>query len=703
MDYHRGKRFLDTLPDWERGRPTTGPLDHYLPRVRRLLHRLGNPQAGIRSVIVGGTNGKGTVATLVAELLQASGLRCGLFTSPHLHSQRERIRVDGQMLSKDDWAEGLTRLYDGTRGFAAESLGEISWFEAVTVLAADLFARQQVDIAIYEVGLGGRYDSTNAWDHELATLTHIGLDHCEILGHGLTQIAAEKLPIARPGRPLFTQASQEPAVLAHIHRHCAEAGIRLYLVDVDGVRTPDETVGFITPVRSDGPRPCTFIENARLALAVAQKLEPALEAARAARVLEEFQQAGRFEIVGRDPWVIVDGAHNPAAARCLAVDLQPLAEGWCFILGMNSGHDAAGVLAALAPLAGRIILTHSEHPKAQDPHVIAAAAPAGVDVQVIPDLRQALQEAGRQDPVCITGSLHLVARAREQLHQPYEAEGISEDVALESLVCLRAACERQGLSLQPVTGDGNVVRLVGGRRPLLFYRNKHPFNDYVAAKMAEDKGYQQEIFEAADLPVPQSLQVFNPYADDRFNRYKTHDDIPAMLKDVEENLDFPVVIKKPRSSVSQGVYPEAGSAAVARRLQSLFENAGFLDNVLLIQAFVPGPEYRILATGGQLLLAYGKVSDGDSTVGGDLNPLHHASGRAVRVEDTSLLARMADLTCRIAAAIDLGFYAIDVIDGPDGLCILELNPNPFCYFYNRSNGREDFIRLYEGLIDRFVR
>jgi len=104
-----------------------------------------------------------------------------------------------------------------------------------------------------------------------------------------------------------------------------------------------------------------------------------------------------------------------------------------------------------------------------------------------------------------------------------------------------------------------------------------------------------------------------------------------------------------------------------------------------------------------LLLDYGKQSDSEGAVDGDLNPLHHSSGRAVRVDDADLLSRMSDLASRIAQVIDLGFYAIDVIDAADGLTILELNPNPFCYFYNRSNGREDFIRLYEGLIDRFVR
>lgn len=704
MDYFRGKRFLDTLPDWERGRPALGPVDDYLPRVRRLLRRLGDPQENVRSVIVGGTNGKGTVACLLASLLQATGLRCGLYTSPHLHSQRERIRVDGQLLSKDDWADGLTRVYDATRGFATEELGEFSRFEALTALAADLFARHDVDIAIYEVGLGGRYDSTNAWDHELAVLTRISLDHCEILGNDLIEIADEKLPIARPGQLLFTLAAQDGSVLDHMRHHCAKAEIPLSVVDTEGTTSGNGAAApHVMPLAASNERPCTFVDNARLSLAVAQYLQPAITAKIATDTIDHFSHAGRFEIVQHEPPFVLDGAHNPAAALALTEDLLPLGTRWCFVVALLRGHDAAGVLAALSKVASRFVLTQVDHPKAMSAEALVAVAPQGIETQVEGSIEQALRLATDTGPVCVTGSLYLIARTREFLHLPYEAEGISEDVAQESLICLEAACRRQGLQMRPVSADGNVRRLEGGRRPLLFYRNKHPFNDYVAARLAEDKGYQQEIFEAAHLLVPKALQVFNPYADDRFSRYKTHDNVQQMIDDVDSQLSYPIVIKKPRSSVSQGVYPEVDAAAAQRRLQSLFENAGFLDNLLLIQAFVGGAEYRLLATGGELLLAYGKQSDSVGAVGGDLNPLHHSSGRAVRVDDVDLLSRMSDLASRVAEVIDLGFYAIDVIDAADGLTILELNPNPFCYFYNRSNGREDFIRLYEGLIDRFVR
>ena len=212
-----------------------------------------------------------------------------------------------------------------------------------------------------------------------------------------------------------------------------------------------------------------------------------------------------------------------------------------------------------------------------------------------------------------------------------------------------------------------------------------------------------ELFAAADLPVPFTLQVFNPYADDRFDRYKTHGSVSEMVKDIERQHAYPVLIKKYRSSVSQGVYVESDGAAVGRRLQTLFENSGFLDNTVLIQSFVKGPEYRVVASEEELLLVYEKRSEGSEGAGSeDPNPLHHASGQAVRVDDVELIRSLEELTAHVAAIIRLGFYAIDVIRGEEGFAILELNPNPFCYFYNRSNGREDFAAIYERLLEKYL-
>lgn len=707
MDYFRSKRFLDTLHDWETGRVTPGSVDLYIPRMQALLKRLGDPQRDFRSIIVGGTNGKGTVSSLLSGLLQTAGTRVGLYISPHLHSLRERVQLDGEPASKELWAEGVSLLYDRTRQFEVEGYGMFTRFEALTGLAVLLFARQGVEFGVFEVGLGGRYDATNAWDSEVAVLTAVDVDHAELLGGDPVTIAAEKLQIARKGQPLFTTAGQQPAVMARIRQEARTRRLALHVVPSRRAAAPAETGDrdvWELPASALKCRPSTYAENAYLALAVAAHLAGerlGREAAQA--VVCEHHWPARFERARRAPLVILDGAHNPAAAQRLAADLKALAPRWTLVVGVGRGHDAQGILAALAPVAARVVLTSSEHPRALDPASLAAAAPSGMAVQTAARYRQALSEVmdtlGPDDACCVTGSLHLAARAREFLDLPMERDGITEDVALETLVCVRHACSNLGIQCEQVSADGNVLRVIRGGRTLHFLRNKNPFNDYVAGRLAEDKGYQYEMFSRHGVPVPQTMQAFNPLADARFDRYKTHATVAGIVADAGRRFSYPLVVKKYRSSLAQGVSVEQDSAALEHRLQELFENSGFMDNIVLLQEFVPGPEYRVVASSAEMMLAYAKVSSGDSA---DLNPLHHADGRAVRVTDPELLSRLDELTSQVAAVLELGFYAIDVIDGPADLRLLEINPNPFCYFYNRSNGRRDFVRVYERLLERFL-
>ena len=701
MDYFRAKRYLDALPDWEVGRPALGPIADYLPRMRALLTRLGDPQARFRSVIVGGTNGKGTVASLLAAILKAQGHKAGLYTSPHLHTQRERIRIDGEILSKEQWAAAVSHLDDCTRDFGQEALGSFSKFEALTGLAAHLFAQQGVEFGVFEVGLGGRYDATNAWDSELAVLTAIGLDHVDLLGNTLEEITADKLHIARSGRALVTTAAQPPEVMDLIRQTCATREVELQVAGTEW------DLGQLTG------RPATYAENARLALKAGQWLVRDLED-KVAQVVTTHRWPGRFEVAQEKPLVLLDGAHNPAAAEALAGELQRLSgerpvantgDAWVLVVGAGTGHDAAGILRALAPVAQRVLLTSSDHPRALAPAVLADLAPDGLAVEQVPASSQALKHAlalaGRKGRVCVAGSLHLVARAREFFALPGERDGITEDMALENLECVAEAGRRRGLICEWISDDGTRLKLSGERRPLRFWRNKHPFNDYVEARLAEDKAYQYEDFAAAGLPIPDTLKLFNPLADARFDRYKTHATVAEIVEEVVARFEFPLLVKKCHSSLAQGVFLERNAAALGQRLESLFANSAFLDNIALVQQYVAGPEYRIVASHEELLLAYRKESE---AVGadGDLNPLHQATGRAVRVEDAALLAQMQQLTAQVASVYSLGFYAIDLIHGAAGFSIIEINPNPMCYAYNRDNGRRDFIRLYERLLTQFA-
>ena len=688
MNYFRSNRFLDTLPDWETGNPPVGPMADYLPRMRALLGRLDHPEKRFKTLIVGGTNGKGTTSSLLAALLKAAGKKVGLYTSPHLHTVRERIQIDGDVTPRDVWANGVTRLYDKSRDFERAGLGAFSKFEALTALAAHLFAEADVEYGIFEVGLGGQYDATNAWDSDVAVLTAIQLDHVAVLGNTVAEIAKDKVFIARAGRPLFTSSAQDEAVLDILKAAHGEA--HLHIVD-------DRMPGLKN-------RPQTFRQNAALGVAVGKHvLGDALQEDVIDEVVGSFVWPGRFEVVQEKPPVILDGAHNPDAVCVLMADLKLLSDAWTFVVGVNAGHNAAGILEELSPYAHQIILTRSAHPKALDLSDLKAQLPAHITVSEENDglacLKNVLQ-APVVRPVCVVGSLHLVGLAREVLNLPHEKDGFSEDVFLESLQCLEIACRNAGLDYVPVSDNGNVMRVVHGGRPVYFMRNKHPFNDYVSGRLAEDKGYQAELFAQGGLCIPKTMTVFNPLADRRYDRYKTHASVLAIVEDILGRFDLPVVLKRNKGSMAQSVYLETDVEGLTQRLQELCEESGRMDNVLLVQAFVEGPEYRIVASQDTLLLAYEKQSD--AILGEDLNPLHQLGGVAVPVLDVALLEEMRDVVRGVNGVLDLGFYAIDLIAGADGLSVLEVNPNPICHFYNSHNGRGDFVRVYDYLLKKYV-
>jgi dihydrofolate synthase / folylpolyglutamate synthase len=393
-----------------------------LERIETLLDALGHPERRYSLVQVGGTNGKGSVSVMLAAMLKAAGRRTGLYTSPHLVSFRERIRVNGEPISED----GLVDEVESLSTLVARL--DASMFEAATAMALDHFARERVDVAVLEVGLGGRLDATTVGAPAATVITRIDLDHQAVLGPTLAHIAGEKAAIIRSGVAITcAQAPEAASVLAN---RAAAVGVPLLIAgrdlhvevgrqSLEGQRLSCSGPGwrlFDLDVALLG----TFQpENALLAVAAARALGVPEVAIRAG--LATVQWPGRFHVIGATPRLVLDGAHNAGGARALAASLATYFPGErpTFVVGIYKDKDIAAILSVLAPRAGRLILTAAANPRAATPEALAACVPSdGPDAEIAPSLREALAMASapaRTATVCVTGSLSLIGEALAQL------------------------------------------------------------------------------------------------------------------------------------------------------------------------------------------------------------------------------------------------------------------------------------------------
>ncbi|HEX5816170.1 MAG TPA: Mur ligase family protein [Methylomirabilota bacterium] len=395
-----------------------------LARIEALLEALGNPEQRYTLVQVGGTNGKGSTAAMLAAVLRAAGRRVGLYTSPHLVSFRERIRVDGEAIGEDDVADGFDALATQVARLDA------TMFEATTALALDHFAREAVDVAVLEVGLGGRLDATTVGEPAVAAIARIDLDHQEVLGSTLEAIAREKAAIIRSG--IAVAAAQAPEAAAVLRARAAETGVPLQMEGRElAVRvTARDLAGQTLELAGPGWR----LDAARIPLLGTFQPANALLAAAAARALDVDAAAireglararwpGRFEVLrAGDRHVVLDGAHNPGGARALAASLAewfgdaPLT----LVFAAFRDKDAAAMLAPLTARAHRVILTASSSPRAAAPEALRAHVPAGVaQVETAPSAAEALALAARppRTPIlCVAGSLTLIGDVLRAAH-----------------------------------------------------------------------------------------------------------------------------------------------------------------------------------------------------------------------------------------------------------------------------------------------
>jgi dihydrofolate synthase / folylpolyglutamate synthase len=406
-----------------------------LANITVLAEDLGQPQRSSPCAHIAGTNGKGSTAAMLESILRAAGLRTGLYTSPHLERINERIRINGENISDQDFAAAWSRVHSSIESRMASGTltAHPTFFECVTAIAFLSFARHQVDFAIYEVGLGGRLDATNIVEPEVAIITPVDFDHENFLGHSIKEIAAEKAGIIKSGTWVVS-ASDRPEARAVIARRCTEMDARLVEVDT--------TARFENVQSSDGLyRAVAAFTHSRKQLALAPSLpgrfqiRNALTGAIAARLLAErgfplpdsaiergiatTNWPGRLERLATQPDLYLDGAHNPAGARELLKFWKENYSGRRIFLVYGAMRDKAvdEISGLLFPHVAAVILTEPHQPRAVSAPLLAEMTSHDAQEAItVRDpgkaLEAALELAGPRDAVFATGSLYLVGELR---------------------------------------------------------------------------------------------------------------------------------------------------------------------------------------------------------------------------------------------------------------------------------------------------
>lgn len=431
MNYAQARDYIDSFVDYEK--LSAYPYSEFkLERARALLDMLGRPQNEFKSVHIAGTKGKGSTCAFIHSILKETGFKAGLYTSPHLVDFRERIRINSRLIQEAELCELLNEIQSVMEKITASTeFDKPTFFELYTTLAFLFFAREKVDIAVIETGLGGRLDATNVLTPEVVCMTPVSFDHTDILGDRLGSIAKEKCGIIKGGVSVIS-APQEEEAMGVIRKICREKNARLYIVGddlkIEDVRTSSQDTKFsVKGLMRNYPNLATSLlgahqaVNAASAIAVAEILalkEIDISCDDIINGIRNVRWHGRLEVINEDPLIILDGAQNRASAAVLAQAIRDIfaSRKTILILGISQGKDVKGIADELASLADKIILTKAHNSRALAPSDLKKEfSNFKGDIESAGNLKDAIDiaksKAGNGSLILITGSLYLVGEA----------------------------------------------------------------------------------------------------------------------------------------------------------------------------------------------------------------------------------------------------------------------------------------------------
>lgn len=406
-----------------------------LGRIQALLQRAGNPERKLRVIHIGGTNGKGSTSMMVAEILEEAGFKVGLFTSPHLNDYRERITINGQMIPKAEVIHLVHTLRPMLEELVRDGVEHPTEFEVSTALAFMYFAQQKVDYAVIEVGLGGAIDSTNVVESLISVITNVGMDHMDYLGKTIEEIASVKAGILKPKSVAIT-ASERPEAIKVIRERAKSLNIPLWVIGEDvswescwsgELEQEFNLVG----LHAKYPKIRLHlvgthqIKNAATAVIVCEILQSQygvrIKREDIYNGLKKTTWPGRLEVLSLKPKVLLDGAHNVDGANSLADALKLFKRRRLVLcLGMLGDKEREKVVEILTPLADEVIITKPNSPRAGNWEYLSdLAGNRGLPVATIESPALAAIEGFKrlqsEDMLCVTGSLYMIAEAREAL------------------------------------------------------------------------------------------------------------------------------------------------------------------------------------------------------------------------------------------------------------------------------------------------